>query len=245
MSGSRNDLLRHKDLTADGAVAALRQAVLGAGGFPLFVNDFRMSGSRNDLLRHKDLAADGAVAAVAETVFRAGGRHPIVKDFRMSGSRNDLLRHKDLAADGAVAALRQAVLGAGGRLCLVNGHGMGRGDDDLLGENLTAGRAIAAVAETVFRAGRPVTLNHHSLMGDSLHALHFLPGHRAEAGPDFLRPSGVSLGVVRCNIGRANRCVFRIPESVSPEDQNSGIVFIKSIMANGRNRLGDRNGSQA
>ena len=108
-----NFLLRSQDFIADGAVLALGQTGLGAGGFRSLVDDLAVPLGRNLLLRSQHFIADGAVRSFRQAGLGAGRLYPLVGHFGVSKSGDFFLRGQHFAASGAVLALGQASLCAG------------------------------------------------------------------------------------------------------------------------------------
>ena len=116
---TENDFLRHKHLTANGAVLALGETSFVAGrGFYCFVDYFGMSISRNDLLRYKNLVTYGAVFACCKTCSGAGGGDCRVDCLCVTKGRNNFLCYENFATNGAVFALGKTSRGAGRSNCL-------------------------------------------------------------------------------------------------------------------------------
>ena len=113
LMAGRNDLLRNEDLAADGAVLALRQAILGAGSGNGLVHDLRVSRRRNRLLLLEHIAADGAVLSFREAGGFALRRNPGQDPLRMPGRITGDLRERQVHIVPAFRLLDQHIcLGA-------------------------------------------------------------------------------------------------------------------------------------
>ena len=94
-------------------MAALGQALLGAGGLSPRVRHRGVLLHGDDLLLFQHLSAHGAMAALGQALLGAGGLHRRVNHRRMLFSGDRLLLFQHLPAHGAMAALGQTLLGAG------------------------------------------------------------------------------------------------------------------------------------
>ena len=115
MAVGGDHFLRRQDRTADGAVLALRQAGLRAGGGLGRVDDLGMAVGGDHFLRCQDLAADGAVLTLCQAGLCAGGGFRRVDDLGMRELGDHLLRLNGFAAGIALLALRQSGGRTGGR----------------------------------------------------------------------------------------------------------------------------------
>ncbi len=113
MTQSVHDLLLDQDLIADGAVLALGQAGLGAGGSLGLVDDLGVTQSVHDLLLDQDLAAGGAVLALGQAGLGAGGSLGFVDDLGVLGSDNHVGAVTDAdAGEGALGSVEGVVVGS-------------------------------------------------------------------------------------------------------------------------------------
>ena len=85
--------LRFQNFLANGAMLAIRQAGLGAGGIIALVDNLGMTLCGDFLLGNQDFLANGAMLALGLTRLGAGRLHLLVDYFRMSQSGDDLRLH--------------------------------------------------------------------------------------------------------------------------------------------------------
>ena len=149
VSQSGNRLLCNLVVTA-GAVAALGETGLRAGGGNSLVGDQVMSKRRNRFLCNLVVTA-GAVAALRQTGFGTGGGNSFVGDQIVTQRRNRLLCNL-IVTTGAVAALRQAGFGTGRGNGFVGDHVMSKRRNRFLCNLVVAAGTMAAFGETCLRA---------------------------------------------------------------------------------------------
>jgi len=180
-----NFLLRSQDFIADGAVLALGQTGLGAGGFRSLVDDLAVPLGRNLLLRSQHLIADGAVRSFRQASLGAGRLYPLVGHFGVSKSGDSFCPDRRclrslLILERSPAGLTDVIgfvagLGAGGSYCLHSMNGMSKGGQDfcrqgglhlalLVQEDLVTGGAgeigVVAIFDAGGRLGRSL---HHAV----------------------------------------------------------------------------------
>ena len=103
MAQSRKNILLNQDLAAVGALLALGQASLGAGGLNSGYNFLSVTGSGDSFLLNQDLAAVGALLAFGQAGLGAGGLN-LRQSLGVLVRTLALRLNQDLTADGALPA---------------------------------------------------------------------------------------------------------------------------------------------
>ena len=174
-----NFFLRGQHFIADGAVLALGQTGLGAGGFRSLVDDLAVPLGRNLLLRGQHLIADGAVRSFRQAGLGAGRLYPLVGHFGVSKSGDSFCPDRRclrslLILERSPAGLTDVIgfvagLGAGGSHRVHQLGGMSEGGQNLclscgllrpllVFENLAAGGTGEIAVVSVLCAGGSLRL---------------------------------------------------------------------------------------
>ena len=245
-----DDGLSFQNLSADGALFAVRQAVRGTGGSLAGDGFLSVAGGGDFFLGDQHRAADGALNALGESGLGAGGSLAGGGFLSVAGGGDFFLGDQHRAADRAMTALRQTRFGAGGSLGFINDFRMGCS----VGTSLCPGdKASVAVPDFLRPGGVPMgVISCYRVVENIVCSGEAIPQelHRGQTGA--ARESVFS--DVGDTIGNGDRGqTGAVPESTVSDggdtigngDRGQTGAVIESEASDGGDPFGNRNGGQA